>query len=92
MPALSVGFISAFLGCSLGAVIGTISAFAGGKVDIIIQRFIDIMLSFPLEAAKATGQLGDKQNLSAFVDRVQARPAYRAALEKGGQYAYGPQT
>lgn len=46
--ALSVGFISAFLGCSLGAIIGTISAFAGGKVDIIVQRFIDIMLSFPI--------------------------------------------
>lgn len=46
--ALSVGFISAFLGCSLGAIIGTISAFAGGKFDIIVQRFIDIMLSFPI--------------------------------------------
>jgi peptide/nickel transport system permease protein len=46
--ALSVGFISALVGCSIGAVIGTISAFAGGKVDIIVQRFIDIMLSFPI--------------------------------------------
>jgi peptide/nickel transport system permease protein len=46
--ALSVGFISAFVGCSLGAIIGTISAFAGGRVDIIVQRFIDIMLSFPI--------------------------------------------
>jgi peptide/nickel transport system permease protein len=46
--ALSVGFISAFLGCSIGAVIGTISAFAGGKIDIVVQRFIDIMLSFPI--------------------------------------------
>ena len=46
--ALSVGFISAFVGCSLGAIVGTISAFAGGRVDMIIQRFIDIMLSFPI--------------------------------------------
>jgi peptide/nickel transport system permease protein len=46
--ALSVGFISAFVGCSLGAIIGTVSAFAGGKVDMIVQRFIDIMLSFPI--------------------------------------------
>lgn len=46
--ALSVGFISAFVGCSIGAIIGTLSAFAGGKVDIIVQRFIDIMLSFPI--------------------------------------------
>ena len=46
--ALSVGFFSAFIGCSLGAIIGTISAFAGGKVDMAIQRFVDIMLSFPI--------------------------------------------
>ncbi|HKI74493.1 MAG TPA: glutathione S-transferase, partial [Pseudomonadales bacterium] len=32
----------------------------------------DIMLSFPLEAAKATGQLVDSKNIAAFVDRVQA--------------------
>lgn len=50
----------------------------------------DIMLSFPLEAAKATGALGEMTNLSAFVDRMQARPAYGVALEKGGEYAYGP--
>lgn len=50
----------------------------------------DIMLSFPLEAAKATGALGDAPNLIAFVDRMHARPAYRVALDKGGDYAYGP--
>lgn len=46
--ALSVGFVSAFVGCSIGAIIGTISAFAGGRIDTLIQRFIDIMLSFPI--------------------------------------------
>ena len=46
--ALSIGFISAFIGCSLGAIIGTVSAFAGGKVDLLMQRFIDILLSFPI--------------------------------------------
>jgi len=46
--ALSIGFISAFFGCSLGAIIGTVSAFLGGKADIIIQRVIDLMLSFPI--------------------------------------------
>lgn len=46
--ALSIGFLSAFFGCSLGAIVGTISAFAGGRVDMIVQRFIDIMLSFPI--------------------------------------------
>ena len=46
--ALSIGFFSAFFGCSLGAVIGTTSAFFGGKIDLLIQRFIDLMLSFPI--------------------------------------------
>lgn len=52
----------------------------------------DIMLSFPLEAAATTGALGDMPNLAAFVERMWARPAYLAALEKGGDYAYGPRT
>ena len=46
--ALSIGFFSAFIGCSIGAIIGIISAFAGGKVDILVQRGIDLMLSFPI--------------------------------------------
>ena len=46
--ALSIGFFSAIIGCSLGAIIGTASAFFGGKTDLLIQRFIDLMLSFPI--------------------------------------------
>ena len=46
--ALSIGFLSAFFGCSIGAIIGTRSAFFGGKVDLLVQRFIDLMLSFPI--------------------------------------------
>ena len=46
--ALSIGFLSAMLGCTVGAIIGTTSAFYGGKVDLLIQRIIDLMLSFPI--------------------------------------------
>ena len=46
--ALSIGFFSAMLGCTLGAIIGTTSAYFGGKVDLIIKRLIDLMLSFPI--------------------------------------------
>jgi glutathione S-transferase len=48
------------------------------------------MLSFPLEAAAMRGGLGDWPNLRGFVERVQARPAYLRALERGGPYAFGP--
>jgi peptide/nickel transport system permease protein len=46
--ALAIGFIASFLGCTLGAVIGTASAYFGGKIDLVIQRFVDILLSFPI--------------------------------------------
>lgn len=50
----------------------------------------DIQLSFPLEAAAARGGLdaGRYPKLSAFLERIHARPAYRRALERGGEYAY----
>ncbi len=50
----------------------------------------DIMMSFPLEAAGARGGLDILPNLSGFVRRIQERPAYLRALEKGGEYAFGP--
>jgi peptide/nickel transport system permease protein len=46
--ALIIGLSSAFLGCTVGAVIGAASAYFGGKIDNAIQRGIDLMLSFPL--------------------------------------------
>ncbi|MDF2367054.1 glutathione S-transferase [Sneathiella sp.] len=52
----------------------------------------DIMMSFPLEAARARGILSAYPALSGFVERIQARPAYLRALEKGGHYSYGPAT
>jgi peptide/nickel transport system permease protein len=46
--ALLVGFSASFLGATLGALIGVICAYFGGKTDVIIQRFIEILLSFPM--------------------------------------------
>jgi glutathione S-transferase len=49
----------------------------------------DIQLSFPLEAAAARGGLDGKYpKLSAFLERIHARPAYRRALERGGEYDF----
>ena len=48
----------------------------------------DIMLSFPAEAAVKMGYAADKSKLTAFVAVIHARPAYQAALEKGGPYVY----
>ncbi|HEY2989508.1 MAG TPA: ABC transporter permease [Candidatus Binatia bacterium] len=46
--ALLVGFFSSFWGANLGAIIGVTSAYFGGKTDLIVQRFMDLLLSFPL--------------------------------------------
>ena len=46
--ALSVGFLASILGSSLGAVIGVTSAYFGGRIDMAVQRFMDVLLSFPI--------------------------------------------
>jgi glutathione S-transferase len=51
----------------------------------------DIQMSFPVEAAAARGGLGpDYPRLHAWLERIQARPAYRRALEKGGPFEVLP--
>lgn len=46
--ALVIGFLSSFVGCTLGAAIGVASAYFGGKVDLVVQGFVDVVLSFPI--------------------------------------------
>jgi len=46
--ALAVGFLSAITGCTIGAIIGVVAAYFGGKIDMAISALIDIMLSFPI--------------------------------------------
>jgi peptide/nickel transport system permease protein len=46
--ALAVGILSSLFGCTLGAIIGAASGYWGGRIDTIIQRLVDIMLSFPI--------------------------------------------
>lgn len=48
----------------------------------------DIMMSFPLEAAATRADLSQLPYIQAFLEKMHARPAYAAALEKGGPYAY----
>lgn len=49
----------------------------------------DIMMSFPLEAARARAGLDERRPATmAWLERIHARPAYQAALAKGGPYAY----
>jgi peptide/nickel transport system permease protein len=45
--ALFVGFSASFIGCSVGGLLGVTSAYAGGRVDLFLERLMDIMLAFP---------------------------------------------
>ncbi len=47
----------------------------------------DIQMSFPLEAFAARGT-GAGAELTGWLARIHARPAYKRALERGGPYAY----
>lgn len=49
----------------------------------------DIQMSFPLEASVARGLVdASYPRIQAYVKRVQERPAYQRALQRGGEYAY----
>ncbi len=60
--------------------------FAGDEISAA-----DIQMSFPLEAALSQGTISEAYPaITSYVERFQARDAYREALRRGGDYAYGP--
>jgi peptide/nickel transport system permease protein len=46
--ALLVGFTSSLVGSTTGLVLGVVGSYFGGKIDELIQRLMDILISFPL--------------------------------------------
>ncbi len=44
---LLIGFLAVGLGVVIGVPLGAVSGFQGGLTDLVIQRFADILLSFP---------------------------------------------
>lgn len=44
---LLIGLISVSIGLILGVPVGALSGYYGGKLDLIVQRLIDIMIAFP---------------------------------------------
>jgi len=58
--------------------------FAGDKLS-----GADIQMSFPLEASVSSGAVGNNYpKITAYVNSIQSRPAYKRALETGGPYDY----
>ena len=48
----------------------------------------DVMMSFPVEAGASRLDLSGRPAIRDFIARIHGRPAYKAALERGGPYAY----
>ena len=46
--AVFVGFTAAFVGSTLGLILGVASAYFGGLFDLVVQRLVDILMAFPL--------------------------------------------
>jgi peptide/nickel transport system permease protein len=46
--ALLVGFVSASVGATVGLVLGVASAYFAGWFDLAFQRFMDVLMAFPL--------------------------------------------
>lgn len=44
---MTVGLIGTFISVVIGAIIGALSGFYGGWIDILLQRFIELLRSFP---------------------------------------------
>jgi glutathione S-transferase len=68
----------------LEAQLGARAWFAGDEFTAA-----DVMMSFPLEAARQRAGLGAAHpNILDWLERIHARPAYAEALRRGGPYAY----
>jgi peptide/nickel transport system permease protein len=46
--ALMVGLGASLLGATFGSVIGVASAYFGGRVDLLVQRLMDVLFAFPV--------------------------------------------
>lgn len=71
--------------------LGYVEVALGGKMFLLGKGFsgADVMMSFVAEVARAFGKLKDYPNLDAWLNRLHERSAWKAALEKGGEYALG---
>ena len=46
--ALMVGLGASLLGATFGSLIGVASAYFGGRIDLTVQRFMDVLFAFPV--------------------------------------------
>ena len=72
---LYVSLVSVGLGVTLGALIGVMSAFFGGKVDLLVQRLIDTLMALPVVPHISAGALAPGEDVRWYLrdDRSHSR-------------------
>jgi glutathione S-transferase len=91
------------VGESAKAMLARVEGMLGNELDLVEAELArgahlagaefsaaDVQMTFGLEFADFARLVGERPRLRAYLARVQARPAYRRAIEKGGAYAFDP--
>ena len=87
--AIAAGAMKSFIAPQIDLHVDTMESELGNSLWFAGREFTaaDLQMSFPVEAVAAHGGLGlTRPKLTAFLERIHARPAYRRALEQGGPY------
>ncbi len=79
---LEVGIIAVFVSLIFGGLLGIISAYAGGTVDAIVMRFVDILFAFPglILAIVIAGLLGPSSRNAMIAIGVIYTPAFARVI------------
>ena len=75
---LFIGCLAVAISCSIGSMLGLISGYAGGNVDNVIMRAVDVMFSFPdiLIALSVVALLGPSLQNAVIAVGISAIPWY----------------
>jgi len=75
---LIIGLISVGIGLTIGTPLGLLSGYLGGKIDLLVMRFIDIMLAFPsiLLAILMVAMFGPSLNNAMIAIGIVSIPTY----------------
>lgn len=73
-----IGVLAVGISCTIGSLLGLISGYAGGKVDNVIMRAVDVMFSFPdiLIALSVVALLGPSLKNAVIAVGISAIPWY----------------
>lgn len=75
---LFIGCLAVAISCTIGSLLGLISGYAGGKIDNVIMRAVDVMFSFPdiLIALSVVALLGPSLRNAVVAVGISAIPWY----------------